>query len=55
MDEVFSFRPVGSTGCEIHDQGGSIIAWTVDAAWAAIIVSVLNKAEVLVKLDSLDQ
>ena len=54
MDKSFSFRLVGSTGCEILKQD-TVVAWTVDAAWAAMIVSLLNKAEVSVNLASLDQ
>jgi hypothetical protein len=41
----YSYRRSGSTGCEIIDPDGLVIAWTVDAAWAALIVELLNWAE----------
>ena len=44
MPETFTFRLVGTVGCEIVGPDG-VIAWTVDAAWAAVIVGLLNGAE----------
>jgi len=38
----FSFRKSGTTGCEIIDADGSVIAWTVDVAWAGLIVAGLE-------------
>jgi hypothetical protein len=40
----FSFRLVGTVGCEIVADG-VVVAWTVDELWAAIIVGLLNGAE----------
>ena len=42
--ETFVFRQVGTTGCEIVGPDG-VIAWTVDAVCAAVIVGLLNHAE----------
>jgi hypothetical protein len=42
--ETFTFSRVGTRGCEIVGPEG-VIAWTVDAAWAAIIVGLLNRVE----------
>ena len=42
--ETFTFRQVGTTGCEIVGPDG-VIAWTVDSVWAALIVALLNGAE----------
>jgi hypothetical protein len=41
----FSFRLVASAGCEIRDQTGRIVGWTVDEMWAAIIVRALNRLD----------
>jgi hypothetical protein len=38
----FSFRRVGTTGHEIINADGVVIAWTVDEGWAARIVGLLN-------------
>lgn len=43
---MHSFTRVGTTGCEIRDQDGNVVAWSVDEAWAAVIVSLLNRADV---------
>ena len=40
----FAYRPVGTMGCEILADG-VVVAWTVDAAWAAVIVALLDGAE----------
>jgi len=37
----FSYRLIGTTGCEILCDG-EVVAWAVDALWAAIIVALLN-------------
>jgi hypothetical protein len=42
--QTFTFRPVGTSGCEIVGHEG-VIAWTTDGYWAAIIVALLNKVE----------
>jgi len=42
--ETFTFRQVGTKGCEIVGPDG-VVAWTVDEAWAAVIVKLLNDAE----------
>ena len=51
MKSPFSYRLVGSTGCEICDQDGNVVAWTVKEAWAAVIVALLTKAEVSLNPD----
>ena len=37
-DISFQARRVGTTGHEITDPNGQVIAWTVDAYWAMVIV-----------------
>jgi hypothetical protein len=44
-DAPFVARRVGTTGHEIITPQGTVVAWAVDATWAAILVAVLNKAE----------
>jgi hypothetical protein len=44
MPESFSFRLVGTSGCEILADG-KVVAWTTNGYWAAIIVAVLDGAE----------
>ena len=34
-----------TVGHEILSPDGEIVAWTVDAAWAQVIVALLNKAD----------
>ena len=41
MNSTFTFRRVGTTGCEILCDG-VVIAWTVDETWAAWIVARWN-------------
>jgi hypothetical protein len=41
--KTFTFRQVGTTGCEIVGPDG-VIAWTVDSAWAVLVVALLNGA-----------
>jgi hypothetical protein len=43
MPPGFSFRLVGTNGCEIRDPDGNVIAWTVDEVWAAVIVRLMNE------------
>lgn len=38
----FRYRQSGTTGQEILDPDGRVVAWTVNAAWAEIIVGALN-------------
>ena len=38
----YTTRRCGSTGHEILDANGDVIAWTVDGRWAATIVALLN-------------
>ena len=38
----YSYRQSGMAGCEILDQDGNIIAWTVDSTIAEVIVHLLN-------------
>jgi hypothetical protein len=42
--ETFTFHHVGTTGCEIVGPD-DVIGWTVDLAWASLIVTLLNGAE----------
>ncbi len=44
VPETFTFRRVGTMGCEILADG-EVVAWTVDPAWAALMVALLNGAE----------
>ena len=44
MAETFTFRRVGTSGCEILADG-KVVAWTTNGYWAAIIVAVLDGAE----------
>ncbi len=41
----FVARRVGTTGHEILDSTGSVVAWTVDGYWAAVLAELLNRAE----------
>jgi len=41
----FTFRLIGSTGYEILNSDGWVLAWTVDEVTAARIVALLNEAE----------
>jgi len=43
MSDRFGFRRVGTTGHDILFNG-TVVAWTVNEAWAALIVAKLNKA-----------
>lgn len=42
QSEEFTFNRVGTTGCDIRDPDGLVVAWTVDEVWAAAIVKLLN-------------
>jgi hypothetical protein len=42
MSGDFTFRLCATSGCELLTPGGHVVAWTVDAAWAAVIVELLN-------------
>ena len=41
MTNNFSFRRVGTSGCEIL-CGDHVVAWAVDELWAAMIVNSLR-------------
>jgi len=41
---MFSFREVGSSGCEVL-RDGEVVAWTVNEPWASLIVGLLNVRE----------
>ena len=45
MDAPFQTRQVGTIGHEILDPRGTVIVWAVDAAWAMVVVALLNEAE----------
>jgi hypothetical protein len=36
-------RLIGSTGCEICNPAGQVIAWSVNEYWAVVIVQLLNE------------
>ncbi len=40
--EIFTYRRVATQGCELIGPEG-IIGWTVSPAWAALLVSLLNR------------
>jgi hypothetical protein len=42
----YSYRRVGTAGCEIRNPTGEVIAWTVDELWAIKIVQLLNNHDV---------
>jgi hypothetical protein len=42
-DALFQARLVGTMGHEIIDPQGTVIAWTVNEPWAAIIVALLTE------------
>lgn len=42
MSEPFTARPCGTTGHEILDPDGNVVAWTLDELWALLIVRALN-------------
>ena len=44
--DAFSIRRIATTGHEILDRDGTVIAWAVDEAWAALIAGLLNRVEV---------
>jgi hypothetical protein len=41
-EPIFQYRQSGTTGCEIIGPDGTVIARTIDAAWAGLIVGLLN-------------
>ncbi len=45
MNYRYEFRQCGSAGWEILDFDGTVFAWTIDPAWAAVIVTMLNWLE----------
>ena len=45
MADSFSYRRSGTCCCEIIDPQGLVVAWTVDAGWAGLIVGLLNCVE----------
>ena len=38
----FTARRVGTTGHEILDPSGNVIAWAIDEVWAAMFVALFN-------------
>lgn len=42
--DAFISRQIGTTGHEIIDPDGEVVAWAVDDCWAAILVSLLNQS-----------
>ena len=43
--DTFSVRRVATTGHEILDPDGTVIAWAATEAWAALIAGLLNRVE----------
>ena len=43
--ETFSIHRVGTSGCELRDPDGTIVAWAATEAWALMIASLLNRVE----------
>jgi len=42
MNNEFTFRRIGSRGCEILDPSGAVVAWSVDELWAVVITARMN-------------
>jgi hypothetical protein len=42
---TYAARRCGSTGHEIIDPQGKVVAWTVDGAWAAVIVTLFSMTD----------
>jgi hypothetical protein len=41
----FAIRRVATSGHEICDPNGRVVAWTVDEPWALLIAFLLNRVE----------
>jgi len=46
----FTYRRSGSTGCEILDSDGNVVAWAMDELWAVVIVAGLNSSATAEKM-----
>ena len=44
MTGPYTYRRIATTGHEILSPEGTVVAWTVDAITAAVIVALLNRA-----------
>lgn len=47
-DEIidgFVVRRVGTTGHEVLDPDGTVVAWATDEPWALVIAALLNRIE----------
>jgi hypothetical protein len=44
ISDTYTYRQVGSRGCEILDLDGKTVAWTIDDYWAVTICRLLNDA-----------
>ena len=44
-DGVFTTRRVATSGCEIRDPDGNVVASAADSPWALLIASLLNWLE----------
>ena len=38
----YIYRQSGINGCELLDANGNVFAWTMDSAWAAVLIDLLN-------------
>jgi hypothetical protein len=43
--EAFTTRRIATTGHEIRDPNGTVIAWAATEPWAALIAFLLNRME----------
>ena len=43
--DIFTIERVGTTGHEIRDPNGNVVAWAASEPWAHIIVALLNRVE----------
>ena len=41
--DAFTIKQVGTTGHEIRDPDGTIIAWAADEPWALLIAGLLHR------------
>jgi hypothetical protein len=45
MTDGFVIRRVATSGCEVCDPDGNIVAWAADEPWAMLIAALLNRME----------
>ena len=42
---IFTYRRVGTEGCEILGPTGEVVAWTMNEAWAGFFTGLANLVE----------